>query len=208
MSEKRSKKIWNPTTKVNQRAQRIVIEKDHGYQAYHSLQWWKEHTENGDQVELSYEDSLGEQHSKKLLFFDTIEHVEMVGADPIDYLCFQKERATLGNRSVAIPVLPPNVIKIFMIRGEEFSPGKKFRITGKPREEKTHPGSPETIPEPEYAVKPTVKISRNSNFEITEKNKRFCCPCGNSYTDKGHAVWNHKKHITTGIGNEILKGKV
>jgi hypothetical protein len=184
-----------------QRTRHPPIEKDHGYQAYHSLQWWKDHMENGDQIELSYEDSLGDQHSKKLLFFDTIEHVEMVGADPIDYLCFQKERTTLGNRSVAIPVLPSNVVKIFMIRGEEFTSGKRFRIAGNATEIK-HSGSPE----PEQVKESIVKTSNNSG--IVEKNGRFYCPCGNSYVDKGHAVWNHKNHMNAKTGNEMLKGKV
>ena len=184
-------KIWTVSKTV-----RHPIEKDHGYQAYHSLQWWKEHIENGDQVELSYEDSLGDQHSRKLLFFDVIEHVEMVGADPIDYLCFQKERTTLGNRSVAIPVLPSSVVKIFRIRGEEFVSGKKFRIAG------NHSGSSE----PEQVKESTVKTSNNSG--IVEKAGRFYCPCGNSYVDKGHAVWNHKNNIRAKTGNEMLKGKV
>ena len=170
--------------------------------------------ENGDQVELSYEDSLGDRHPRKLLFFDTIEHVTMVGADPIDYLCFQKERSTLGNRSVAIPVLPSSVVKIFMIRGEEFSHGKKFRIVSEPAEEKVsglriqkdeskNSGSTSGIVSDPREKKPAEAKKKGSvmkdaikpDFNIVEKDRRYVCPCGNDFKTKAHAVYHHKNHI-------------
>lgn len=40
---------------------------------------------------------------------------------------------------------------------------------------------------------PEKKVSQE--FEIIEKDGKFCCPCGNSYRDEYHARWNHKKHL-------------
>ena len=200
-------KMKQATTRIKPPAP--VLEKDHGYQAYHSLQWWKEHLENGDSIELSYEDSLGDQHPRKLLFFDTIEHVSMVGAEPMDYLCFQKERTTLGNKSLAVPVIPSSVVRIFSVRGEEFVRSKNFKVAGKSEPEKKpepqaqkHTGNTSgstsgSSPEPRkksgsgISTKPSTKLG----FEIVEKEGRFYCPCGNNFGSKSHAVYHHKHHV-------------
>lgn len=170
-----------------QKEQVRTIETNKGYQAYHSLQWWTDHLKNSDEIVLSYEDSMGDRHVEKLLFFDDIRHIDIPGTEPVDYICFQKNRSMLGNKPLMVPVLPANVIKIFTIRGEEFRPGKRFKIDGSVP---THSGSVHNTEKKNTRTKGT-----EPGFEIREKSGRFACPCGNDFGTRSHAVYHHKEHL-------------
>ena len=198
-----------------------IVERDKGYQSYHTSAWWNDHLQHGDKIVLSYRDGLDDAHEKQPLLFDEVRTVDIEGVESIDYICFQIADENLGNRSLTIPVLPVNVIKIFSIRGEEYYKGKKFKVdspsySGSTAMEPENPvkddsGTTEQEPasekkDPEFQKKEPVKSpvkpsSKDPGFEIVEKDGRFFCPCGNDFGKKAHAVFHHKNHLKKKEGN-------
>lgn len=198
-----------------------IVERDKGYQSYHTSAWWNDHLQHGDKIVLSYRDGLDDAHEKQPLLFDEVRTVDIEGVESIDYICFQIADENLGNRSLTIPVLPVNVIKIFSIRGEEYYKGKKFKVdspsySGSTAMEPENPvtddsGTTEQEPasekkDPEFQKKEPVKSpvkpsSKDLGFEIVEKDGRFFCPCGNDFGKKAHAVFHHKNHLKKKEGN-------
>ena len=122
------------------------------------------------------------------------------------YVCFQKQLEDLGKRSIAIPVLLEDFISVNTVNGEVIVKEKKIRkIKAKPVKEKVVKQKepmkkyPEPIVKPAAIEKPApVKERKHKSygFEVTEKDGRYFCPCGISFSRKDTAVWRHsKKHL-------------
>ena len=224
--QKMEKKQLKATAKQEKKQKKAIVkagivEKDKGYQSYHTSAWWNDHLQHGDKIVLSYRDGLDDAHEKQPLLFDEVRTVDIEGVESLDYICFQIADENLGNRSLTIPVLPVNVIKIFSIRGEEYYKGKKFKVdspsySGSTAMEPENPvkddsGTTEQEPasekkDPEFQKKEPVKSpvkpsSKDPGFEIVEKDGRFFCPCGNDFGKKAHAVFHHKNHLKKKEGN-------
>lgn len=154
-----------------------------------SIEWWNDNVKRGDIIEM---DVSGDDpnfwvfSSKKGgdIYFDEVSY-------PSDDLKqyfkpspkFQRKKEDIGKKESGFIVELDNIRIVRTINGE---PVKKSTV---------RPVSPI----------PNNTVSRSSSSfssDIREVNGRWVCPCYNpdepskfSYSQKGHAVWNHKKHI-------------
>lgn len=187
-----------------------IVERDKGYQSYHTATWWNEHLKHGDEVVISYRDGLDDAHEKKPLFFDEVRNVEIEGIENVEYLCFQVSKNNLGNKSLTIPILPVNVMKVFSIRGEEYHKGKKFKIKEFPKE----PVNPDTgVPDHslkgEEAVKKMQELKELVN-ESPADEKTISEPetkneISPAKTEKKPSTPKEKKSDNKDLGFEIVE---
>jgi hypothetical protein len=153
-----------------------------------NIKWW-ENVKRGDKLEMdvdSNEPNAWVFSNKKNtdVFFDEIsyppESLRNI-AEPAPK--FQRNKEDLGKSNRGYLLRLENLKRIKTINGE---PIKKMK-THKTNAVKTKSESPgKFIP----------------SGEVYQVNGRWVCPCYNpdfpdrfSYSQKGHAVWNHKKHI-------------
>ena len=162
-----------------------------------------EHLKHGDEVVISYRDGLDDAHEKKSLFFDEIRNVEIEGIENVEYLCFQISQNNLGNKSLTIPILPVNIMKIFSIGGEEYQKGKKFKI----KESLNEPVNPDTgVPDHslrgEEAVKKMQELKALANESSADEK-----PISESEakTEKKPSTPKEKKSDNKDLGFEIVE---
>ena len=154
----------------------------------------------GSKVSFTYRGSaLGKAPEVNELFLDEIRDFDDYDMNST-YVCFQKQLEDLGKRSIAIPVLLEDFISVDTVDGEVIVKEKKIRkIKAKPVKEKVVKQKEPMKKDPEPIVKPApVKERKHKSygFEVTEKDGRYFCPCGISFSRKDTAVWRHsKKHL-------------
>lgn len=140
---------------------------------------------NGDEVVVE-DTSFGK--TKRMLIFDKVSFTNDYGQN-FTQIVFQKNKENLGR--VDIPVIyHPKEFKIIEVNGVEI---KEYEKSLKKKRKSAKQNSLK-----EFEVSDTdepAKIHTKSGFEITVKNGRFYCPCGNSYSKRDNAIWNHKKHV-------------
>ena len=150
-----------------------------------------------DIVELIYIPPKGK---KLTLIFDKRVYLNDYGVDYTQWI-FQKNPEDIGNLKTAIVYtdaynLKHKEIKIETVNGMSV---KEFEKTLKSKTKKKEFKPFESINKFEINENENeneeFKTYENSGFIITEREKRFYCPCGNSYTKKENAVWAHKRHI-------------
>jgi len=150
---------------------------------YRTKNWWEkeQNVKKGDKIKISYLDTGGDTHNRTL-YFDDIRIFDDNYPNNA-YIIFQEKPENIGRKDLAVPIVPTNITTLEEIRNEPYT------------DKKRHIQSPNLNPTP--AVKSLGrKGNGNIDFEIIERDGRFVCPCGHSYSQKGHAVWNHKKHIS------------
>ena len=162
----------------------------------------------GSKVSFTYRGSaLGKAPEVNELFLDEIRDFDDYDMNST-YVCFQKQLEDLGKRSIAIPVLLEDFISVDTVDGEVIVKEKKIRkIKAKPVKEMVvkqkepikKEGKKDPKPMKAAAIeKPTPAKDRKHKygFEVTEKDGRYFCPCGISFSRKDTAVWRHsKKHL-------------
>ena len=154
----------------------------------------------GSKVSFTYRGSaLGKAPEVNELILDEIRDFDDYEMNST-YVCFQKQLEDLGKRSIAIPVLLEDFISVDTVNGEVIVKEKKIRkIKAKPVKEKVVKQKEPMKKDPEPIVKPApVKERKHKSygFEVTEKDGRYFCPCGISFSRKDTAVWRHsKKHL-------------
>ena len=163
----------------------------------------------GSKVSFTYRGSaLGKAPEVNELILDEIRDFDDYEMNST-YVCFQKQPEDLGKRSIAIPVLLEDFISVDAVNGEVIVKEKKIRkIKAKPVKEKVvkqkEPMKKEGKKDPEPIVKaaaiekpaPVKERKHKYGFEVTEKDGRYFCPCGISFSRKDTAVWRHsKKHL-------------
>ena len=162
----------------------------------------------GSKVSFTYRGSaLGKAPEVNELFLDEIREFDDYGMSST-YVCFQKQLEDLGKRAIAIPVLLEDFISVDAVNGEVIVKEKKIRkIKAKPVKDKVvqkEPKKKEEKKDPEPIVKPAAiekpapakERKHKYGFEVTEKDGRYFCPCGISFSRKDTAVWRHsKKHL-------------
>ena len=163
-----------------------------------SIDWWEKNAKQGDVFRISVHDgsnndwNFGMRKTPKSpreavdVVFDRIYYPhddikEYVSPMPT----FQKTKITLGDKSKEFPLDLEDLSQIYTKNGEKVA--RTYHREGGDVIEKSNRGrSPQ----------------ENLGFEVQEIDGRFCCPCFSpenpkkfSYSQKGHAIWNHKKHI-------------
>lgn len=154
----------------------------------------------GSKVSFTYRGSaLGKAPEVNELFLDEIRDFNDYEMNST-YVCFQRKAEDLGKRALSIPVLLEDFISVDSVNGEVIVKEKKIRkIKAKPVKEMVVKQKEPMKKDPEPIVKPApVKERKHKSygFEVTEKDGRYFCPCGISFSRKDTAVWRHsKKHL-------------
>ena len=164
----------------------------------------------GSKVSFTYRGSaLGKAPEVNELFLDEIREFDDYGMSST-YVCFQKQLEDMGKRAISIPVLLDDFISVDAVNGEVIEKEKKSRkprsikaIVKEVKQKEPKKKEPENKKEPD-PVKP-VKVEKPASpdkkgksygFEVTEKDGRYFCPCGNSFGRRDTAIWCHrKKHL-------------
>ena len=164
----------------------------------------------GSKVSFTYRGSaLGKAPEVNELFLDEIREFDDYGMSST-YVCFQKQLEDIGKRAISIPVLLDDFISVDAVNGEVIEKEKKSRkprsikaIVKEVKQKEPKLKDPEKKKEPD-PVKP-VKVEKPASsdkkgksygFEVTEKDGRYVCPCGNSFGRRDTAIWCHrKKHL-------------
>jgi len=136
----------------------------------------------GDEVVVA-DTSFGK--TKRKLIFDRTVYWNDYGEN-LNQIIFQKTKEDLGRKDIAIVYSKLKEIRIESVNDMSVKDFEKS-LKGKHKDIETL----EDTDEPK-------KIHTNFDFEITKKDGRFYCPCGNSYSQKGNAIKNHKTHLVKG----------
>lgn len=164
-----------------------------------SIDWWEDNAKPGDVFRISVSDGttndwqFGRRKTSTSpreavnVYFD---HISYPDGDIEGYFApapvFQRSKENLGNKSTGFPLELEDFSMIISHNGEKVA--KTYHST------KHHSQEPEK--------KRGGKKAQDVGFEVQEMNGRYVCPCYEpqtpdkfSYSQKGHAIWNHKKHI-------------
>ena len=158
-----------------------------------NVEWWTENVKQGDKIEADVDESEPNfwifASKKNGVYFDEISYPSK---DTKNYFGpapkFQRSKEDLGKKSSGYLIDLDNIKEVRTVNGEPVKKTKSYRV----------PAVKINIP----AGSEVPEKSMSSSNEIRQVNGRWVCPCYNpespdrfSYSQKGHAVWNHKKHI-------------
>lgn len=179
-----------------------------------------ENIPKGTEIVLKKADST----EKQKLYFDEIREFKDYGIEMV-YVCLQKDVKDLGNRSLTIPIVVDDIEDVVSIAGKTTKEYRKSEPKIKKEEEKnglmekvkkhiikkeSKPVEAEIVqksekrqPEPtnmaETEKASPVKSPRKRktyDFEITEKDGKFYCPCGSAFGRRDTAIYVHRtRHL-------------
>lgn len=159
-----------------------------------NVEWWTENVKQGDKIEAEVDTSdpnfwIFTNKKGNEVYFDEISYPagelkKYFGPAPK----FQRSKEDLGKKDSGYLIDLDNIKEVRTVNGEPVKKTKSHRTSAI----KTNIPAGSEVP----------GKSTSSSNEIRQVNGRWVCPCYNpefpdrfSYSQKGHAVWNHKKHI-------------
>lgn len=163
--------------------------------------WWEENVKKGDKI------SFKSKENKEIsLIFERVAYYDQYGED-LTQLIFQRKKEGIGDKANAIIYHPEDIqmitnmndtpMKIFKSRTVKIN--YNMRQSSLDVKRKTTKAATSVNGQKKSPVSKEQSVQSGSGFNVQEINGRFVCPCGNSYFDRGHAVWNHKNHIRKGM---------
>ena len=146
---------------------------------------------------------LGNRSLTVPLVVDDIEDVVSVGGKPVKE--FRKEMKAKTDLSTSIPLPSSEEHKSVFKRLRKHKPTEK--LDEKLPEPQANPvpvaePSPLQVTKPDEKkdaikpVKPSPRKRKEYDFEITEKDGRFFCPCGSSFGRRDTAIYIHRTRHT------------